>query len=442
MIIAIDGPSGTGKSTTAREVARKLNFTFFDTGAMYRSAAWWIVQQGINPDDERKVVDSIHTFVYEIQTQDEQQRRYFVGGVDVTQAIRSHEISTIASKIAVYGQLRRELVKIQREFGKKANAVFEGRDMGTVVFPEAEVKVFLTASSSVRAQRRYRELLVKFPDLAQSLSEEQILKDIEERDHKDSTRAISPLKKAPDATLIDTSELTVDEVVDQILVLIRQKKKSCPSMRVTYGFVYWVARLWLKLFYRLQIEGLSHFRAGSAIIAANHASNLDPPIVSISCPCEVHFLAKESLFHIPILGRLIRHLNSHPVSREATDVATFRLIIGLLQSGQKVIVFPEGRRTSDGKIQLIERGLPFLMMKAKCPIQPVYIQGAFEIWPRTRRFPKLFGRIRCVFGSPIEWDEFEGLGKKIAEQRIMSRMTEALCKLQKWTESGAHGTPP
>ena len=156
----------------------------------------------------------------------------------------------------------------------------------------------------------------------------------------------------------------------------------------------------------------------------------------------MHFLAKDSLFHVPVLGRLIRHLNSHPVSREASDAATFRLIIGLLQSGQKVILFPEGMRTFDGKLQPIERGLSFLMMRAKCPIQPVYVQGTFEAWPRTRVFPKLFGRICCVFGSPIEWEEFEGLEKREAEKKIMDRMALSLKSLKDWVESGAVGTPP
>ncbi len=442
MIIAIDGPSGTGKSTVAKGVARKLGYTFFDTGAMYRSAAWWVKAKGIDPDDERKVSELMSSFRYEIKTEPSGERKYWVGGTDVSEAIRSPEISSLSSKVAAYSSVRTELVKIQRAFGKQTNAVFEGRDMGTVVFPEADVKVFLTASPQVRADRRYRELLIKFPDLAESLSQEQILKDIEQRDHNDSTRTVSPLKKAPDATLINTSDLTVDQVICQIVSLARKKKPVRRRMRWTYGLIYWTARLYLKLFYRLKIYGLCHFRPGSAIIASNHASNLDPPVVSISSPEEVHFLAKESLFKIPVLGSLIRHLNSHPVARDAADTATFRLIIGLLQSGHKVIIFPEGKRTATGELQPIERGLPFLMMKAKCPVQPVYIQGTFEAWPRSRTLPKPFGRIRCVFGSPIDWEQFEGLDKKEAEKRIIERMGESLRALKAWMEAGAKGTPP
>ena len=187
--------------------------------------------------------------------------------------------------------------------------------------------------------------------------------------------------------------------------------------------------------------GVGHFKPGSAIIAANHASNLDPPVVSASCPEEVHFLAKESLFRAPLFGSLIRHLNSHPVSRETADIATFKLIIGLLKSGHKVILFPEGSRTTDGELQPIERGLPFLMMKAQCRIQPVYVQGTWDAWPPGRVAPKLFGKITCVFGSPIEWEEFAYLDKREAEQRIMERMAESFRSLKEWLVTKV-GTPP
>ncbi|HEY4254968.1 MAG TPA: (d)CMP kinase [Chlamydiales bacterium] len=442
MIIAIDGPSGTGKSTVAKGVAKKLGFTFFDTGAMYRSMAWWVAKAGVDPTDESAVSQELPNFHYEIQTDVTGSRKYFVNGTDVSEAIRSPEISSLASKISTYPDVRKALVKIQREFGREQDAVFEGRDMGTVVFPKADVKIFLTANPTIRAERRYRELLTKFPDLEKSLTYEQILTDLEKRDHSDSTRAISPLKKAIDATLIDTSEFKAEEVIEQVVQLVQKKTVSSPSMGIFYGFIYWIARLYLRLFYRLKIHGLSHFSKGAAIIASNHASNLDPPIVSVSCPEEVHFLAKESLFRVPVLGFLIRKLNSHPVSRNAADAASFRLIIDLLQSGHKIILFPEGNRTPNGHLQPIQRGLAFLVMKARCAIQPVYVHGTFKIWPAGKKWPKLWGRLSCVFGSPIAWEEFEGLEKKEAERRITERMGQALKNLEAWFEAGAKGSPP
>jgi cytidylate kinase len=444
MIIAIDGPSGTGKSTVAKAVARRLGFVYFDTGAMYRSFAWKSLQEQIAPTDEAALRQLIERFQFDIQTDRMGEKHYLVNGVDVTNKIRAQEISNLSSQISIYPFVRQAMVKIQRKFGQKMNVVFEGRDMGTVVFPDAEVKIFLTARPQVRAERRYRELLVKFPDLAHTLSEEQILREIEERDHKDSTRVISPLRQAKEAILIDTSDSKAEEVVDRILELVAKAKhsKKYSRMRVIYRWVCLCVRGLLKLFYRLHVYGLSHFRPGSAVIAANHASFFDPPVISVSCPEEVHFLAREPLFRVPVLGKIIRVLNSHPVSRDASDAHTFRVIIQLLHEGQKVILFPEGSRSVDGSLKPLEKGLSFLVYKARCTILPVYVEGTFKVWKRGAAFPRPFGRICCVFGSPIEWEEFEGMDKKEAMERITQRTEQAIIALKSWLENGAVGEPP
>ncbi|MBS0624795.1 MAG: (d)CMP kinase [Verrucomicrobia bacterium] len=444
MIITIDGPSGTGKSTVAKGVARRLNFTFFDTGAMYRAMAWFLLERKVSPDEHNRVCSLLSEFDFKIKTESQGGRRYFVNGTEVTDVIRTQQISTLASQVAVISEVRKAMVKIQRDFGRSSDAVFEGRDMGTVVFPDADLKIFLTAKPEVRAERRYRELLGKFPDLAESFSLEQIHKDIVERDHNDSTRAISPLKQAQDAILIDTSNLSADQVIEKIVELQRKRAKhrKYPRMKFAYWIVLSAARWFFKLFFRLKIYGTEHFRPGAGIIAANHASFYDPEVVSISCPEEVHFLAKESLFKIPLFGRFIRTLNAHPVSRDASDAATFRLIIQLLQHGKKVILFPEGRRSPDGEIHELEKGLPFLVQKAKCKIFPVYVAGTFEAWPINRSLPKIWGRISCVFGTPIEWESFEGLDKKEAMAKINERTERSLRALKSWFEAGAKGTPP
>ena len=229
MIITIDGPSGTGKSTVAKGVAKRLGFTFFDTGAMYRSLAWLLLKKGLNPSDISQAIEALPQFQYEIRSASTGERRYFVQGEDVTDMIRSQAISTAASQIAVYPEVRQAMVKIQRQFGHAIDAVFEGRDMGTVVFPNADLKIFLTAKPEVRAERRYRELIHKFPDLA--ISREAILREIEERDQADSTRAISPLKQAPDAILVDTSHLTAQQVIEKIVSL--KPKRRFPPMKLS-----------------------------------------------------------------------------------------------------------------------------------------------------------------------------------------------------------------
>lgn len=436
MIITIDGPSGTGKSTVAKGVAKKLGFTFFDTGAMYRSFAWFAIQERIDPADEAKVQTLLPRFQFEIKTDRTKERHYFVNGAEVTKDIRTQPVSMISSQIAVYPEVRKKMVEIQRKFGHAIDAVFEGRDMGTVVFPDADLKIFLTAKPEVRAKRRYRELLQKFPDLEVSLQD--ILKEIEERDQTDSTRAISPLKQAPDAILIDTSDLSAAQVIEKIIKM--KKKPRFSKMKFFYKCVYSLARFFFKTFFRLRIYGLEHFRPGAAIIAANHTSFYDPPVLSISCPEEVHFLARSSLFDLPFLGPLIRSLNAHPVSRSPSDLQTLKMIVDLLIEGKKLILFPEGKRSPSGKLLPLERGLAFLVQKSHCQVIPAYIKGSFEAWPRGRKFPKFWGKIIVAFGSPIFWDDY--LDKKEAQDQIISQTETAFQDLKAWIEAGAVGSPP
>ena len=440
MIIAIDGPSGTGKSTVAKAVAKRLGFTFFDTGAMYRSFAWKILQDGINPADAEKIEKALASFQFELRTDASGERAYFACGVNVTGFIRTNEISSVSSQIAIYPFVRKAIVKMQRKFGRSCDAVFEGRDMGTVVFPHADLKIFLTAKPTVRAKRRYQELFEKFPDIAGTLNQEQILQEMNARDLADENRSISPLKQADDAVLIDTSDLSIEEVVEKILQ--RQPKKRFPRMKWSYCFVYSCARFFFKTCFRLRIFGLRHFRPGPGIIIANHCSFYDPPVLSISCPEEVHFLAKESLFHIPLLGRIITTLNTHPVAREASDIHVLKKMIQLLNEGKKLIVFPEGKRSPDGTLQPFERGLSFLAQRAKCPIFPAYLEGTFKAWPISKKWPKIFGKMSCVFGEPIEWEDFEDLPKKDVELQIQGRCETAIQNLKAWLEKGAEGNPP
>lgn len=433
MIIAIDGPSGTGKSTVAKGVALALGFTFFDTGAMYRSVAWWVEHEKIDSSNEAEIEHRLADFHFELSGTSSE-RLYLVNGIDVTKEIRSSHISNLASKVSAYKAVREAMVKIQREFGASSDSVFEGRDMGTVVFPKAEIKIFLTASPSVRAERRYQELKGKDP----SLTKEKVLKEIEKRDEADSTRALSPLKQADDAILIDTSDCTIEEVVRQVVKIACKKSR----MRWTYWSIIFIVKTILRLFYRLRVFGESHIKPGASIIAPNHASNLDPPIVAVSCTEEIHFLAKDSLFRVPVLGRLIRHLNSHPVTRTGSDAATFRQILSLLEGGKKVLLFPEGQRSRTGELLPVERGISFLVLKAKCRVQPVYISGTFDIWRRGKAFPRLRGKVSCCFGSPIEWGEFAKLDKKAAEIAIREKIASSLTNLREWFQSGAIGTPP
>lgn len=222
MIITIDGPSGTGKSTVARRVASLLGFAFFDTGAMYRAVAWELDRRRIPMSDAVAVNELLQNFQFKIHDLSGQ-KRYSVNGMDVTEAIRTPEISAKASAIAVLPTVREALGKIQRKFALKADSVFEGRDMGTIIFPDAEVKIFLTARADVRAERRFRELAAK-QKIASTLTKEQVMRELLERDERDSTREFAPLTKPIDAKEIDTSELDADQVVAIILDYVKEKR--------------------------------------------------------------------------------------------------------------------------------------------------------------------------------------------------------------------------
>ncbi|MCC5831661.1 MAG: (d)CMP kinase [Chlamydiales bacterium] len=215
MIVTIDGPAGTGKTTIARRLAEKLGYDYFDTGAMYRAATYQILRQKIDIKKPEELSCFLDHFRFEIRSAQEG-KRYFIGEEDVTEEIRSAAVTGHVSEVSANAAIREALVRVQREFGASKKAVFEGRDMGTVVFPKADVKIFLTARPSVRAERRYLELKEKNA----LTSEREVMRELLERDHLDSTREASPLVKAEDAHLVDTSDLTLDQVIDRVMALI------------------------------------------------------------------------------------------------------------------------------------------------------------------------------------------------------------------------------
>jgi 1-acyl-sn-glycerol-3-phosphate acyltransferase len=212
--------------------------------------------------------------------------------------------------------------------------------------------------------------------------------------------------------------------------------------KLFYQFVLSIAKFYFKCFFHHRVYGREHLYRGGGILAGNHTSFFDPPIVAISCPEEVHFLAKEPLFRHFIFGRIIRALNSHPVSGDASDISVFKLISSLLLEGKKVVLFPEGTRSLTGELGEIKPGIGLLIMRTKTAIIPIYIDGAFEAWGRDRRFPKLFGKTACVFGTPIRAEEFASLEKRQAQVAIAERLTQAIRDLKSWYRKGAVGTPP
>jgi cytidylate kinase len=216
LIITIDGSIATGKSTIAKKLASAIGYIFFDTGAMYRSFTYALLKNNINLDNPQELAAYLAEFPFDIKVK-KGEKHYFVGDEDVSVAIRQDYVTSQVSRISANPQVREKLVELQRDFSKGVNAVFEGRDMGTVVFPDAQVKIFLTGRLEVRAKRRFDEMKSKYPEESKDLTLEKCMADLQARDDYDSNREVSPLRKAPDACEIDTSDLTQDEIVYRIL---------------------------------------------------------------------------------------------------------------------------------------------------------------------------------------------------------------------------------
>lgn len=221
LVIAIDGLSGAGKSTVARRLAGRLGYIYIDTGAMYRAIGWKAKREGVEPSDEEALADLCSRTEVTIK-KDNADPRFYVDGADVSDAIRTPEMGMMASAVSKSAAVRGRLLSLQRDLGKDGGVVMDGRDIGTVVFPDADIKFYLDASVSERGKRRYRELKAK----GMAVDLESITREIAARDLQDSSRALAPLTKAADALAVDSSEMSIDQVLDTLVSRISKRKPA------------------------------------------------------------------------------------------------------------------------------------------------------------------------------------------------------------------------
>ena len=220
-IVAIDGPAGAGKSTVAKAVCERLGYVYVDTGAMYRAVALGCIRRGVEIEDEQAASEIAAGIGIEFAPADNGGQLTLMDGVDVSRAIREHEVSDAASRVSAHPRVREQMVARQREMGQCGGVVMEGRDIQTNVFPDAEVKVYLRASIEERARRRARDLRERGLDVP---SREELERSIAERDERDATRGTAPMAAADDAVIIDTDDLTIEQVVETVVVLVRQRQ--------------------------------------------------------------------------------------------------------------------------------------------------------------------------------------------------------------------------
>lgn len=223
MIITIDGPIATGKSTIAKKLAEKIGYIYFDTGASYRCFTYFLLKNNVPINNIKAILPFLDIFHFDIRLEDGE-KHYYIDHENVTHKIRTPEVTKAVSQVSAYKEVRKHLVALQKQWAEHSNAVFEGRDLGTVVFPHAPVKIYLMADIEIRAKRRFDELRTKFPHDTTDLTMQQTIEDVKKRDYDDSTREIAPLRQPEDAFVIDTSQMTTDQIVNKIIEYIKQKQ--------------------------------------------------------------------------------------------------------------------------------------------------------------------------------------------------------------------------
>lgn len=426
-VIAIDGGAGTGKTTSARETAARLGFCYIDSGAVYRGLALAAIEAGVTEADDPRVPGIVAAAPLRIDPEPER-FRVLLGDRELGDEIRRPEVTSLSSRLAVREDVRDRVTALLRKAGEIGPLVVEGRDIGTVVFPDAALKVFLTADLPVRAQRRSQELQAR--GIVQDLSS--VEADLRERDMRDSSRETSPLRKADDAVVVDTGGTDIAGQVDRIVRAWEDVsgrgantadssgrcsgagRARCPAEEVSppdrpavrsfYRFSQDILRCSARLFFGCEIEGIQNVPAhGPLLVAANHKSYLDPVLVGALLPREIRYFAKKELFSVPFFGSLIRWYGAIAVDRSGFDRKAVESALETLRRGEGLLVFPEGtriRRTGRAEPKI---GVGMLAVRSGAPVVPVLLQSTWE--PRRNLVRRIPARIR--FGAPLSFPAAE-----------------------------------
>lgn len=445
LVVALDGPGSSGKSSVGSAAAARLGYRFCDTGLLYRAITWLAGERGTGPDDPGSLVALVDA-VRLVDDGAGRLARVEVDGRDVTELVQAPDVDAAVSAVARVPELRSRLNVLQRELAAGGSIVMTGRDIGTVVLPDADVKLYLDASPEERAARRAAQRGID-PTSPEGL---EILEDLRRRDGVDSGRAVAPLRPADDGIIVRTDgnafETTVETVVAAVraveatpattssvaspgapgTVASQEPASQEPASRATkprrtpippvpvateltplIRFVCFVFRIVVRIFARVRIEGdLAGIpRSGAFIMAANHASSADPVLIGafLNPPFgrPMNWLGKREVFDNPILAWMARRGGVHPVDRDAADVDAFRSAMRILESGNILAIFPEGTRSRDGALHEAKQGVGVLALKAGSPILPVAVIDTDRMWPRGSFMPRFGSRVTVRIGRPF-----------------------------------------
>ncbi|HET9436258.1 MAG TPA: (d)CMP kinase [Candidatus Limnocylindrales bacterium] len=440
LVVALDGPASSGKSSVGAAAAARLGYRFCDTGLLYRAVTWLALRRGIGDSDSARLVP----LVAEVQLIPDDVGRLAhvsVDGVDETAEVRGPDVDAAVSAYSRVPELRAALLERQRRLAAEGRIVMAGRDIGTVVLPDADLKLFLDASVEERARRRSEERGID-PGSPEGL---EILDQLRRRDVLDSTRPVAPLRAAEDAVHLTTDGNTFETTVGLVVDAIRARESTLGTtaaasavagtpapperrrarrarrpneptpiairMNVVITVGSFVMRVLARLFTRVRIEGDVRAipRTGAVIIAANHASNADPVLIGAFLNPRIgrpmNWLGKREVFEWPVLSWLARHGGVHPVDRGAADVEAFKSAMRILNAGHVLAVFPEGTRSPDGRLQAAKDGVAVLAARSGATIVPIGVGDSDRLWPKGRRLPRFTPSVTVRIGVPFSLDE-------------------------------------
>lgn len=419
--IAIDGPAASGKSTLAEALAKRLGYLYFDTGAMYRAVTLAALRRGIDLTNEAALAKLANEIVIDLRPASQNDGRLsdvFVDGKDCTWAIRAKDIDANVSAVSAFPSVRAALTVQQRRIGERGGVVMAGRDIGTVVLPNADLKIYLDATLEERTKRRLTELQQR----GLTASYEQIMDGLRERDRIDSSRAVAPLRPAKDAVTLNTDGIEKEEVVNKVVELLPDAQ-GAPATKTRKPYkVAWKNRLFrsimapifkqiFRLLCRVRMRGLENIpKTGPYILAYNHLSYFEPPLLLCFWPKFPEAVAGADVWDRPVVSIFVRGYGALPVRRGEYDRKIVEDMLCVLQSGKPLMLAPEGGRGHAPGLRQAHAGVAYLMDRAGVPVLPVGISGTSDDMLKKAlrgKRPELIINI----GAPFMLPPIEGRGE-------------------------------
>ena len=428
-IVAIDGPAGSGKGTVTSIIAKKMKLNCIDTGAMYRCVALACIKNNVDINDTDKVKEILDKVNIEL-IKEKDNLIVKLNGEDVSKEIRDNPVNRIVSKVSAVKEVREKLVELQRKMAETQDVIMEGRDITTVVYPNADVKIYLDADVEERAKRRYAQNQAKNIECTY----EEVLEEMKKRDEDDMNKSFGALKKADDAILVDSTHLTQKQTIKEVEKIIKRAKKvkrlepeiyrERPETKwkkfvrkVTKGFFIAL----YKLVFRMEITGEENktkaAENGGFIICANHVNILDAVAVVVFSKEKIRFIGKYDLARIGIVRWLAHLFDVIPIKRNTQDLEAMKRCLKALKNNEILGIFPEGTRRGLAKNQKVKNGAAFMAMRAGVPVVPVGISGTF----------KPFSKFYITYGEPIDLAKYkikgqEKEGQELATKEIMDNI--------------------